>query len=116
MPSWSQTDTLPFRRHDPSVQVRTFQFEGHKTTPLWSERSPFPDWEAAEPIPIPAPEVSVSLFGDTDLFNALVSRHQQVQEAHSRFLRQKPNRPSAWFMGVPYTITPLKPQREFLFR
>jgi hypothetical protein len=115
MPSWSQTDTLPFRRFEPSVQLRTFEANFYKTTPQWTERTPYPDFVPDEPIQMEAPQQLVVL-PPPGVWKASVERHQEWREKHRKWLLNPANRPSRWFMGFGQVPVAGKPVKEFLYR
>jgi len=115
MPSWSQTDTLPFRRFEPSVQLRTFASESHVTTPAWSERAPYADFIAPEPVQLSAPQQSVAL-PPKGQWAAAVARAQEVEAATRAALADPARRPARAFLGLGAEANPRKPVKQFLYR
>ena len=115
MPSWSQTDTLPFKRFDPSVQLNSFEGVPKNTMALWSERDLYPDFVPEELIQFEAPQQSVSL-PPADLWKRQVEFAQEAQEAWRKTMDNRRNRPSRWFMGFGAVPVAGRPAREFLYR
>lgn len=115
MPSWSQTETLPFRRFDPSVQLKSFEGISANTIALWSERNIYPDFVPEELIQFEAPQQSVSI-PDTDTWKRQVEFAQTAQEKWRKTMDDWRLRPSRWFMGFGAIPVAGKPAKEFLYR
>ena len=115
MPSWSQTEMMPFRRFDPSVQLNSFEGVSKNTMALWSERNIFPDFVPEELIQFEAPQQTVSL-PPADLWKRQVEFAQTAQENWRKTMDDRRNRPSRWFMGFGQVPVAGKPAKEFLYR
>lgn len=98
MPSYSSTDSLPFRRHDPDVAVANLFGLSADTTTSWNVRNPFPDFQPGRNVQLEAPKQEVML-PPKNIWAQTVTASREALERERKRLRDERNKPSKIFLG-----------------
>jgi len=98
MPSFSSTDSVPFRRHDPTIAVSNLFGLSADTILSWNQRTPYPDWTPVQPVQLEAPTQAV-LLPPSGIWKQMVGLHREVLEESRRIRQDIDQRPSRLFFG-----------------